>query len=308
MAKVDVYEMVTNAVIELIETQGVLPWSKPWQGVNAHPANATTGKPYRGINPFLLAVRQHQEGYGDHRWLTFKQAKDAGGSVRKGEKSTLVVFWSWYEKKIVEDGETQKARFPVLKYFRVFNVEQCDGLDPAKLKGEADKFEPNSWEAIESAEAIAEGYLDRSGLRDRLECKGARACYKPLTDELQMPERERFENAAKYYAVLFHEMGHSTGHETRLNREIKNQFADTKYGKEELIAEMTSAFLCGEAGIFDETVEHSAAYLQGWLKILKSDKRLLPTAAAAAQKAADFILDRTFEPAEADAKQPTRVG
>ena len=140
--KPDVYAMVTDRVIELLE-RGTIPWRKPWHGANLQPCNGKTGHQYRGINPFLLQVTQVCNGYSDHRWLTYKNAQDAGGTVRKGEKSTLVCFWKWLE---VVDKDTKKPKkIPLLRYFRVFNVEQCDDIDETKLKAEADTYEPTEW-------------------------------------------------------------------------------------------------------------------------------------------------------------------
>jgi antirestriction protein ArdC len=292
----DVYAIVTDTVCKLLE-EGTVPWRKPWKGKEGQPVNATSGKHYRGVNPFMLEAARMSGGFSDHRWLTFKQAKAAGGSVRKGAKSTLVVFWKWLEKTDEETGK--KQRIPLLRYYRVFNLEQCEGIDEAKLKADADKYEPTQWEAIEAAEAMASEYLDRSGLAGRIEEGGGRACYIPSEDALKMPDRDRFEHPAEFYSTLFHELAHSTGHKTRLDRFESGGFGSEPYAKEELVAEFTAAFLCGEAGIEAESIENSAAYINGWLKKLKADKRLLPSAAAAAQKAADLILDRQYDPAAA---------
>ncbi len=304
--KVDVYEIVTDRVIELLE-RGTVPWRKPWKGQNLHPCNGRTGSHYRGINPFLLEVAKISNGYRDHRWLTFKQAKDAGGTVKKGESSSLVVFWKWLEKADGDTGEVK--RIPLLRYFRVFNVEQCKKLDESKLKAEPDVYEPSEWEAIENAERIADTWLESSGLHNRISHGGNRAAYSPSDDSLLMPDRDRFEASAEYYSTLFHELTHSTGHIDRLNRFESGGFGSDPYAREELIAELGAAFLCGECGIESDIIENSAAYLNGWIRVLKGDKRLIASAAGAAQKAADLILGRKFEAAEDPTeKQPLIVG
>lgn len=304
-ARNDVYSIVTDKVIRLLEA-GTVPWRKPWKGANHHPCNARTGSQYRGINPFLLQVEADCSGYGDHRWLTFKQAKDAGGNVRKGESSTLVIFWKWYE---TTDKTTDKeVRIPCLRYFRVFNVLQCDGLDEAKLKAEPDVYEPTRWESIESAQGLADGFLARSGLAERIDHGGNRACYRPVPDSLQMPDCDRFSEPSEYYSTLFHELTHATGHSSRLDRLDLTSFGSSSYAKEELVAEMGAAFLCGFAGIdMPETLENSAAYLAGWLRCLRSDSRMIASAAAQAQKAADLIIGRTYEDAATGAEQPRSV-
>jgi antirestriction protein ArdC len=304
--KVDVYSMVTDRVVELLEA-GTVPWRKPWKGRNLHPCNGKSGAKYRGINPFMLEMTRACEGYEDHRWLTYKQAKEAGGNVRRGERSTLVVFWKWFE---TTDRETGKVKqIPCLKYFRVFNANQCEDLDEKKLKAETDDYTPTEWEAIEAAEQIGADWLASSGIGDRIEHGGNRAVYRPGTDSLGMPDRDRFEVPAEYYSTMFHEMVHSTGHESRLNRFQSGEFGKESYAKEELIAEMGSAFLCGECGIEGQTIENSAAYLQGWLKALKNDKRLVASAAAAGQKASDLILGRSYgQTAEDGAQQALTAG
>ena len=300
--RIDVYEVVTDQVVKLLEA-GTIPWRRPWKGRLQHPQNAKSGAHYRGINPFILEVARLTGGWTDHRWLTFKQAKDAGGNVRKGEKSTLVVFWNWYDKKNAETGETD--RFPVLKYFRVFNIEQTENVDESRLKADGDTYEPTEWEAIEAAESVASDWLGRSGIT--YEERGVVAAYRPADDSLMMPDRDRFEVPSEFYSVLFHELTHATGHGSRLDRLDSSTFGSEAYGREELVAEMGSAFLCGHCGIEAQTIQNSAAYISGWLKVLKSDKRLIASAAAAAQRAADLILGKSFGQPEAAEPQVAQV-
>ncbi|MEO1979219.1 MAG: zincin-like metallopeptidase domain-containing protein, partial [Fuerstiella sp.] len=270
--KPDVYSMVTDRVVELLE-RGTVPWRKPWKGKNLHPCNAKTGHQYRGLNPFMLEIVRACSGYQDHRWLTYKQAQAAGGNIRKGEKSSFVTFWQWLE---VIDKETQKPKkIPLLKYFRVFNIEQTENIDEGKLRAESDVYESTEWESIVGAEAITDGWLQRSGLAERIQHGGNRAFYRPADDSLQMPDQDRFGSAAEYHQTLFHELGHSTGHKSRLNRLSPDGFGSDPYAKEELIAELTASFLAGQCGLTAETEQNSTAYIAGWLRVLKQDKKLV---------------------------------
>ena len=274
-----VYEIVTERILTELE-RGNVPWHKPWSGEQSMPRNLTSGKLYRGCNVFLLGM----QGYGSPYWLTYKQAQARGGSVRKGEKASPIVFWKWLEKKD-ETGKLQ--RVPMLRYFSGFNVEQCDGLEYPKPEPKPE-FDP-----IDAAEKLAANY--RAG--PKLQHGGGRAYYRPSTDTVQMPERSAFANGPEYYSTLFHELGHSTGHDSRLKRKGITDpihFGSHSYSKEELVAEMTAAFLCGFSGI-DQTVENSAAYLRSWIQALKGDAKLVVQAAAQAQKASDHIRGIKFE-------------
>lgn len=279
--KSDVYQIITDRIVEMLEN-GVAPWRKPWNyGIDGGPRNLVSKKHYQGINAFLLACSPHTSPF----WMTFKQAKDMGGNVRKGEKGTPVIFWKIYEKED-ESAEDGKKRLPVLRYYTVFNADQCEGI-------KAPKDDLSEWpehERIERAEAIQLAMPNRPAVT----YGGGRAFYRPSTDTVTVPELKRFENPEEFYSTLFHELAHSTGHQSRLNRDGVtgfNFFGDKDYSKEELIAEMTAAFLCGHCGIESATLENSAAYLQGWIKTLKGDKKLAITAAAHAQKAANYVLN-----------------
>ncbi|HEY1684366.1 MAG TPA: zincin-like metallopeptidase domain-containing protein [Tepidisphaeraceae bacterium] len=280
----DLYAEVTNQIIAMLE-KGVVPWRSPILGRQSagHPKNLESGKPYRGINVFMLAFTAWAQGYESAYWLTFNQAKQRGGAVKKGEKASMVVFWKEYE---VADKETGKAKkVPILRYYNVFNAVQCEGIEIP----DAVKFEPLDFKPIEAAEAMVKGYADAPAI----EHGGQQACYRPSTDMVRMPEPSRFASAEEYYSTLFHELGHSTGHSKRLDRKLDTDpkpFGTADYGREELIAEMSAAFLCGHAGIQPAVIENQAAYLRGWLKQLKDDKRLVIAAGGAAQKAADWIL------------------
>ena len=285
MSKTDAYEVVTQKVIDALE-QGHIPWSKPWRSVSGEvPTSLQTGKPYRGINVWTLSVESVLRGYRSPYWVTFKQAKERGATVRKSEKGTQVVLWKPVRKSIEEDGERQERSYLILKYFTVFNAEQCDGLDLPEPEPLPER------NPIEGGEQIVREFVGCPTIRHG----GNSAHYSPALDYVQMPERGQFADSELYYHTLFHELSHSTGHESRLNRDSLIQpkpYGSEDYSKEELVAEMAAAFLSGEAGIEVE-VEHTAGYIQSWLKVLSDDRKLLVSAAAQAQKASDHILGQT---------------
>lgn len=274
------FDTITARVIEKLEA-GTIPWEKPWDGKAGMPKNLKSGKAYRGINPFML----HCLGYESPYFLTFNQCKERGGSVRKGEKGCPVVFWKWLE---VEDDETTK-RVPMLRYYTVFNVAQCDGIAAPTIDVPERKHEP-----VQAAQATVRAMPNRPGIVHGY----TGAAYSPLTDIVRMPRPERFDSSEAYYSTLFHELTHSTGHTDRLDRKgIMDtvMFGSTTYSREELVAEMGAAFLCGEAGILEPCIDRTSAYIAGWLKSLKNDRKLVVVAAAQAQRAADFILNRDFQ-------------
>src|ERR1700719_1426599 len=273
-----VYSIVTAKIIKQLEN-GVAPWRKPWRA--EAPCNLITGKPYRGINPFLLAP----QGYGSRYWLTFNQANKLGGHIRKGEKSSIVTFWHIGEEKIVRDadGKTRKERPFLLRFYRVFNVEQTEGIADKLGLGNASPRIPS----LDQCEAIVSGMPNRPAIT-----QDARAWYRPANDTVGMPSRQAFGSAEEYYSTFFHELTHSTGHPSRIGREgieKLNTFGSESYSKEELIAEMGAAMLAGVTGIERKTLANSAAYLKSWIDVLKSDSRMVVFAASQAQKAADYI-------------------
>ncbi len=276
-----VYEIVTDRILKMLEA-GTVPWRRPWAGGES-PRNGQTRKNYRGVNVFLLGCK----GYESPDWLTYKQAKDLNGQVRKGEKSTPVIFWKWLEKKEKEASDTDEPkskRILLLRYYSVFNISQCDGLPANKFsRPDLVNYPVNP---IESANKV---------IRSMPHCPeithgGGKAEYDILADCVNMPPRERFKQSAEYYSALFHELTHATGHDSRLNRKFGGRFGDSTHAKEELVAEMGAAFLCGHTDI-ENTLDNSAAYLQSWIRHLKGDSKLAIIAAAQAQKAADYILD-----------------
>jgi len=281
---VKAYERITERIVALLQA-GTVPWHKPWRVRTSLPRNLVTQKPYRGINVFLLMAMSYESPH----WLTFRQAIQLGGNVKKGEKACPVVFWKQMKIQDKESGEPQKK--PLLRLYHVFNLAQCDGLK------ESPAMENGSFASARPAEIVAKMPQPPAIKHGMVE-----AFYSPSEDCIGIPDRERFNGEAGYYATLFHELIHSTGHEKRLNRPSiteRNGFGSDPYCKEELIAELGSAFLCGHADIVDRTIDSSAAYLECWLKQLQNDRTLIVYAAAQAQKAADFILGRTFAESEA---------
>jgi antirestriction protein ArdC len=266
-----IYEMVTNKIIEQLE-QGSIPWRKPW--VNGQAVNWKTQKPYRGINTMLLQAGEY---------ATFKQITEAGGKVKKGAKSEIVVFWTFLEK---EDSEGEINKIPFLRYYRVFNIEtQAEGIEP-KRKTEQFEHDP-----LEQCENIIKGYKNAP----KYTFEGGRAYYSPMIDLINVPPTKDFPKLGEYYSTMFHEMVHSTGHKSRLDREgvtvAKVAFGDEVYSKEELVAEIGASMLCGVAGIDNDTMENSISYIQSWLKQLKNDKTLIVKASGQAQRAVDHILN-----------------
>jgi antirestriction protein ArdC len=282
----DVYQIVTDKIISLLE-QGTIPWQKPWATNNGLPKNLVSGKEYRGVNVFLLGCQQ----YGSPYWLTYKQAQDKGGTVRKGEKSSVAIFWKLLDRSsatLETEAPDATGKIPLLRYYNVFNLEQCDGIESPVTDTPTYTFTP-----VEMAEKIVSGYKDKP----EISYGGNKASYSPMTDSIRMPYDYRFEKSETFYSVLFHEMGHSTGHQSRLARKEvieRYDFGSEFYGAEELCAELTSSMLCGVAGISNQTVELAASYLSGWLSVIKKDKKAIIVAAAQAQKAADHILGKTF--------------
>jgi antirestriction protein ArdC len=269
------YELITAAILAALD-KGVVPWKKQWKSAG-RPCNLISKRPYNGTNFFLLSWAPYNCPY----WATYKQITEAGGQVRKGEKSTPIVFWGQFIKE-QEDGTKKKILFP--KSFRVFNAEQADGL---KLPAEP---EPLNFSPITQAEEI----VTHMPNPPKIGIGGSSAHYVPTLDQVQMPKPEAFVTPEDYYSVLFHELSHATGHQSRLAREgiVKpTSFGTDPYAKEELIAEMSAAFLCAEVGI-DQTLENSAAYIDNWRRRISDDPKLVMSAASAAQKAADYVLAR----------------
>jgi antirestriction protein ArdC len=273
-----VSEIITQSVVKQLEA-GVPPWRKPWS--TSVPQNLISKKPYRGLNVLALAT----QGYGSPYWLTFKQARQIDAHVRKGEKSTLVCFWKCGEfaKENPLTGEVENKKSVLLRYYHLFNAEQCDGLVDVCV---------DAWKSINTIDEC-ESIANRMPNRPRID-RNSRAFYSPLADVVGIPSRNCFESAESYYTTLFHELIHSTGHASRLNRFHEStsdqQFGSESYSAEELVAEIGAAMLAGLAGISPATLANSASYLQSWINRLKSDSRLIISAASQAQMAVDYIL------------------
>jgi antirestriction protein ArdC len=286
----DVYAIVTEKIVNLLE-QGAVPWRKPWTSTGL-PRNLVSKKPYNGINHFLLSASKYVSPF----WLTYRQATELGGHVRKGEESTLIVYWkvdavkqSTEELESDESKEKNRRRF-LLRFYRVFNLEQCE-LPHAVLE-KLPKIGTHEHDPIEAAERIIAGMPNPP----EIVRGGSKAFYSSITDRITLPTRELFISAEEQIATTYHEMSHAAGHPKRLNRKSITEaapFGSPTYSFEEMIAEMSAAYLCAEAGISPAVLENQAAYVAGWLKKLRDDRKLLIHAAAQAQRAADYILNRT---------------
>lgn len=288
-----VYQIVTDRILAKL-SEGIIPWQKPWDVEAGAPKNLASKREYRGINSFLLGMSGFESPY----WMTYRQAQQFGANVRKGEKSTPVVFWKQLDTTDKKTGDA--ISIPLLRYYNVFNLAQIENL-PAKYAPPAVESADRVFNPIQSAAAL----VDAMPQRPQLVHGSTAAYYRPSTDTVSMPRPETFVGSPEYYSTLFHELAHSTGAAVRLNRpEITAgdiSFGSHSYGREELLAEMAAAFLCATAGI-EMTIDNSAAYVQSWMRTIKADSKLLVLAASGAQKAADFILNRSPVAVEADAE------
>lgn len=273
-----IYERVTDQILSAL-SRGVVPWRKPWKGREFLPCNAASKRIYAGVNLFTLGVAP----FSDHRWLTVRQANELGGHVRKGERGSLVVFWKILSGSA--DDEGSKRTIPLLRHFIVFNVEQIEGASIEPLA----QAQPVA--RIETAEAVVESMPSPP----RLAVHSTSAFYRTADDLVAMPRIESFQSADSYYATLFHELSHATGHPSRLNRPGVAQtthFGSEDYSREELVAELASAFVCAEIGLDNSLIADSASYISGWLDALKRDPKAIVLASSQARRAADFILAR----------------
>jgi len=268
---------VTERILSQLKA-GTCPWKQPWTGTGSGlmPRNAVTGRAYSGVNVLLLWSTASERGYTSPGWLTFKQALDAGGHVRKGEKGTRVVFVSTFEKTDKTTGETERR--PFLKSFTVFNRAQCDGL---ALEGDivlAPKHQ-------DSRDDDSEAFLAATGAV--IHHGEGRAYYRPSTDAIMLPSFETFTGADTYYGTAFHELGHWTGAESRLARTFGKRFGDDAYAAEELVAELTSAFILAELGF--APTGYDAAYIAHWVTFLTEHETAIMAAASAASKAVNYL-------------------
>lgn len=276
--KYDIQQDITNRIIKDLK-KGTPPWSKPWFG--GIPMNAVTKKPYRGINVLMLQMEGEMNKFKSSRWLTFKQVNSLGGKIKKGSHGSQVVFnQPFNEKKENKEGEMKTYRRWFMRYYHVFNLDKIEGLDKLREKENDIKPMENVMEVFEKTGA-------------KMKVGGDRACYSPKLDLITMPSRGTFNDTESYHQTLLHELVHWTGHDSRLKREIMNQFGSDKYANEELIAELGAAFLSAHFGMAYNT-QH-ASYIHSWLKALEEDKRAIFKAAGKAQKAMDFILGTKVE-------------
>jgi antirestriction protein ArdC len=289
MNKQELEATITQLVTSQLE-QGIIPWRKGWSSLGIAPTSLVTGKNYQGINSLVLSIVG--ENYGSPFWLTYLEATKRGGYVRKGEKATPIVKWSKFEREDKATGETVEGYF--MRSYAVFNLEQCDSVEASEAES-LTKREPVSVEA--GVNKILESFKDKPIIEHRA---SERAFYVPSQDKVTLPTLEQFNSSLDYSATLAHELIHSTGHKSRLNRHGERDldkpchFGSENYAKEELVAEIGAQFLMNGAGI-DATSEltNSASYVAGWLKALKDDASLIVSACGKAQKASDYILGIT---------------
>ena len=285
----DLFQIITDRIVAELE-QGVIPWQKPWSGVQGAISH-TTGKRYSLLNQMLLGCRSGE-------FVTFKEAQREGGHVKKGEKASMIVFWKFLDSakrdddgNVVHgaDGKPIMESVPFLRYYNVFHIDQCEGLRPhfAENPSPGEHLSPD-----DAADRIVKEYVQRSGIKLTIQ-HSDRAFYSPSSDSVTVPELAQYTSVSEYYSTLFHELTHSTGHVSRMNRLSKEaSFGSEAYSKEELIAELGAAFLVNHAGLeTSSSFRNSAGYIQSWLKALKDDKRLIVSAAGKADKAVAMILN-----------------
>lgn len=281
-AKLDVYELVTNRIIELLEA-GTVPWQQPWTDAGM-PRNLISQRPYQGINLWMLLSLNYEQNL----FVTWEQLKKIGGSVNKDEHGQIVVYWRKEKKEPKEGASEDKARtLTLLRYYKVFNIAQCRDI-PADLVPEVSN---EDIDPIIECEAVINHMRDCPDIR----YKENKAFYHIGDDYINMPKKKSFKAIEGYYSTFFHELVHSTGAEKRLGRKTVTEMAEfgsEPYSIEELIAEIGAAYLNSHTGILDKGIDNSAAYIQGWLTKLKNDKRFIISASGQAQKAVDFILGR----------------
>lgn len=284
----DTYQRITDTIVEQLEA-GTKPWIRPWRG-NARRSSIisrrATGETYRGINVIMLWVAGQTFGYEENTWMTYRQAQDFGGQVRKGEKGTLVVKYGTFTPKDHDDDEDRAI--PYLKGYSVFNIEQIENM-PDRFFTPAEELPGNPVPHIEAVES----FVQNTGAS--VSYGGTKACYRPSIDDILMPDRGRFDSEVHLYSTLLHEVSHWSGAKHRLDRDLTGRFGSEGYGVEELVAELAASFLCADLGVAHDPRDNTAAYLASWLAVLNNDKKAIITAAAKAQAAADYLT--TLQPA-----------
>ena len=276
----DVYSIVTERIIKQLE-QGYIPWKKPWVSCMDGTFNRISRKPYSLMNQLLLSH--------DGEYATYKQWEQIGGTIKRGEKSEIVVFWKMQEvAEKTETGEIQVRNIPLLRYYNVFHISQVDNVLPLQPEKRFDT------EPIEEAEKVLRGYAEREHIKLNIG-NGNRAFYRPFGDSITLPSLSQFEKAEEFYSTAFHECGHSTMKESRCDREAENKgsyFGNEGYSKEELVAEITSSAIIHSLGMeTEDTFKNNCAYVQNWLSVLKTDKKFIVSATGKAEKAAKYILN-----------------
>lgn len=276
-----VYQIVTDRIIKQLE-KGTVPWQKVWREYDPS-CNFLTKKPYRGCNVLLTSFHEFNSNY----FLTYKQCKELGGTVKKGESGLPILFWNFVEKK---DGDNKTKKIPFLRYYTVFNIDQCEGgkkIEEEKKRNEkiARKFQNDK------CDKIINDFVEKTGIKIKQAPYGVSgARYYPKLDYIEVQDKKYFNSVEEYYTTLFHEMVHSTGHESRCNRKMEQE--TEKYSKEELIAEIGAAFLSNICGINTEkTMDNSAGYIDFYKNLLKGDNEIIVKASSKAQKAVDYILN-----------------
>lgn len=276
----DIYQAVTDRILKALEA-GVAPWAQPWDGhtvLGELAVSHDSGKPYSLLNQLILMK--------PGEYCTMRQVNAAGGKVKKGAKSRMVVFWKWVDKDDPDSPDGKKS-IPFLRYYNVFHLDDCEGVEP-KWANAVKRYDTQT---DDGADKVFTDYTTREGITVNIG-ESSKAYYSPSQDMIRLPGADQFKDSGEYYSTMFHEATHSTGHPKRLNRIVTAAaFGSEDYSKEELIAEIGSCFICAQLGISTETAfRNSAAYVQGWLNALKNDRRLIVTAAGAAEKAAKLIL------------------
>lgn len=277
----DTYQRITDAVIEQLEA-GTKPWIRPWRGNSRGSLvpRRVTGEVYRGINVLMLWLASERAGYEENTWLTYRQAQEFGGQVRKGEKGALVVKYGTFAPKEREDDDDRGI--PYLKGYTVFNVEQIENL-PQEFYRLTEALPTTPVPHLEAVET----FVRNTGVA--ITYGGATACFRPTPDDILLPERSRFVDEVHLYSTLLHEMSHWSGAKHRLDRDLSGRFGSESYAIEELVAELSASFLCADLGVAHDPRGNTASYLESWLKVLKNDKRAIVSAAAKAQAAADYL-------------------
>lgn len=277
----DIYQSITDRFIDQLK-MGTVPWQQPW---TSSVQNIVSRKPYRGINAFTLGMSEHTSPF----WLTYKQSADLGGHIKKGEKSTPVIYYKIVDKRdaagnaVVRD-DGRPARIPFVRWANVFNLDQTEGIEAPQIAAA-----PNTGQPLEKAASIV-----ANAKLCPIHHVGFAAVYSPKDDVIRLPAPTTFHSQEDYFQTLFHEAIHSTGHSSRLNREGITQpakFGSERYCREELVAELGAAFLSNEAGILNQVqFDNSAAYLNSWIQKLENDPKMIVYAASQAQRGADFVL------------------